>query len=112
MTRYLHCKACASKGWARAHPMDVARGITMRKAFVVVKAPKGHGIAIIIEGHREFEPLEKIHCDGCNAEIQDGSVMVATTFNKPDEDPVYWESQFGTVLSDEAAKAEEILTKP
>ena len=110
MTRYLHCKACCVK-W-KLHPEDKARGITMRQVFVAVKAPKGHGVAIIIEGHREFEPMEKIHCDGCNSEIQDGTVMVATTYNRPDEDPVYWESQFGTVLSDEAAKAEEILTKP
>ena len=110
MTRDLHCKTCSIK-W-NLHPDDKACGITMRKACVVVKAPAGHGITIKTERGLTFAPMEQILCDQCDTPIPDGTVMVATTYIRPDEDPVYWESQFGTVLSDEAAKAEEILTKP
>ena len=110
MTRYLHCKTCSIK-WGQ-HPEDKARGITMRKVFVVIKTPKDHGVTIKTEKGLSFCPMEQIDCDSCGTSIPDGTVMIATTYTRPEEDPVYWESQFGTVLSDEVAKAEEILTKP
>lgn len=83
MTRYIHCE----KHWylGDLRPEDYMQGFQLRHRFLVAN----------------IGPV----CDAC-CKVLHGTIAKATTLYRPalEGEPPDWESQYGTVISDEAAQ--------
>lgn len=99
MIRQVLCRGCGDE--FDLHKEDRHTGFMIRKRYLVCAGPpKGHGISV----NGVFEPMTEIHCDGCNLTIT-GEVAVAVThwrFDLEDE-PGDWESDYGNIITKEAA---------
>ena len=101
MSRHIYCRQCHESGiGVRTHPEDLQRGITMRSVWIAPRVPEGYQISIHAEGREtRFCPLNNLHCDMCDAVLND--VARAVTFNPPGREVVPWEDEYGNVLTDE-----------
>lgn len=113
MKRDILCPGCGPRYLKGLPAEDFAMGFKQRVVRVVAKRPEGHGISVITESTttREETPLR---CDLCGANIPDGEIVHARTVWNTNREgtPGNWEKDFGTVISDDAAKVAEELSKP
>ena len=111
MTRQLLCRKCGDD--YDLHRDDKREGHEMRKRYVSIhKVPPGHGIRVVTEGHSDFEPMDKVVCDGCNTVLNDIGVAVTTWRFNEEPEPRAWESEFGSVLPKEVANAAQNMEAP
>lgn len=94
MKRELICPGCAETH--ELHPNDIADGFMMRKTFMPVKKPKDHCMEIQTQGMIQVIPLSELVCDHCSCELPNGSVAVAVTMWRKDqeEEPGNWEQEY------------------
>lgn len=111
MTRSLFCRKCGEQSAKKPlHAEDLWRGYNMRHAYVAVgDMPTAHGITI----NGGFNPMTECHCDLCIDVVPKGAIAVArTTWRGHDEQqPDCWESEFGTVMDEQAVAVLDALTK-
>lgn len=112
MTRALFCRKCGEASRTRPlHAEDRAQGRKARHCYVAVgDMPVTHGITI----NAQFSPMTACHCDLCNDVIPKGAIAVARTMWRgyDEQQPDCWESEFGTVMDEQAVAVLDALTQP
>ena len=109
MTRAIHCRHCGELSMGiPLNSDDRFQGWKVRHQYLMVRKPERHGVTI----NGVFCPMDAVHCDNCNREIEEGSVAVARTmWNRDREDkPRDWETDFGTVVSAEQVNVDDTLS--
>lgn len=105
MIRQILCDACAAKN-PRVHPEDAKMGWKMRQRWISSVLPQGHGLTI----NGAFTPMDSVQCDLCGIPIT-GQVVIARTQWRGDDEPLEWESEYGSILPAEAVNAARRLSR-
>lgn len=110
MSRRIDCRPCGAK-W-KPHPQDCFEGWQHRAVHLSAKKPDDHGVTVKTDDKSVTEQLPSIVCDLCGEAIPDGSIVLAVTMWRGDFDIIVaWEHEYGTVLSEDAAKLVGVLEK-
>ena len=126
MSRRILCQSCGDK-W-KPHPEDTRQGWRIRVVHVSLKKPEDHSVTVVTgmtsdelislmakgvpKGRGKTTQLPEIYCDKCGEVVPEGTVALAVTMWRDEQGEIgNWEQEYGTVLPEQAAKMERVLSK-